>query len=222
MAEGRRRQGAQGRAPRGDPDRQDQRRDPIAGRGHAVLDRRSRRHHRAGGHRDRADRRCGRGSRSRRAHEGCRSGEGGRHAGPAFGRVPRCCPARGRHRRGASARRQGYERQRSGDAGRRIRRRAQPVACRAEAERERNVSMAELSAIRGSGVAGRVTRDDLLEYLERRTAAPVASMAPQATLAAPPAPAAAAPPPTFLRPAATAPPAAVRARRPSRSPACAA
>ncbi|OGF17782.1 MAG: hypothetical protein A2W00_05895 [Candidatus Eisenbacteria bacterium RBG_16_71_46] len=47
--------------------------------------------------------------------------------------------------------------------------------------REQNVSMAEIASIAGSGVAGRVTRDDLIEYLERRGAPP------------PPAPAGAAP-----------------------------
>ena len=41
--------------------------------------------------------------------------------------------------------------------------------------REQGVSMAEIDAIRGSGVAGRVTRDDLLEYLRSRTAAPAAA-----------------------------------------------
>src|SRR5437762_1897812 len=38
--------------------------------------------------------------------------------------------------------------------------------------REQNVSPAELSALQGTGVGGRVTRDDLLEYLKSRTAAP--------------------------------------------------
>src|SRR5712691_3112376 len=54
--------------------------------------------------------------------------------------------------------------------------------------REQNVSMAELPAIRGSGVAGRVTRDDLLEYLKRRgaTAAPAFATA-GAVAPAPPA-----------------------------------
>ncbi|MBK7369826.1 MAG: E3 binding domain-containing protein [Candidatus Eisenbacteria bacterium] len=36
---------------------------------------------------------------------------------------------------------------------------------------ENNVSLAEVKAIRGSGSAGRVTRDDLLGYLKTRTAA---------------------------------------------------
>ena len=64
--------------------------------------------------------------------------------------------------------------------------------------RERSVSMAEVDAIRGSGVAGRVTRDDLLEYLDRRTSAPAA------LIAAPAAPAAPVPLPAFLKPAASA------------------
>ena len=38
--------------------------------------------------------------------------------------------------------------------------------------RERNVSFAEVSAIPGSGVAGRVTRDDLIEYLDSRGGRP--------------------------------------------------
>lgn len=38
--------------------------------------------------------------------------------------------------------------------------------------REHDVSMAEIAAIRGRGVAGRVTRDDLLEYLKGRVRPP--------------------------------------------------
>ncbi len=47
--------------------------------------------------------------------------------------------------------------------------------------REQNVGMDEVGAIHGSGVAGRVTRDDLLEYLKNRTrpaAAPAGAAAP--------------------------------------------
>lgn len=40
---------------------------------------------------------------------------------------------------------------------------------------ENNVGIAEVQAIRGSGSAGRVTRDDLLDYLKNRTAAPAAA-----------------------------------------------
>src|SRR5262245_38635926 len=73
--------------------------------------------------------------------------------------------------------------------------------------REQNVSMAELGVIAGSGVAGRVTRDDLLDYLKRRgtgspAAAPVMGAAPAAAPAARAA-APAAPLPSFLQPAAT-------------------
>ena len=69
--------------------------------------------------------------------------------------------------------------------------------------REQNVSMAELGAIAGSGIAGRVTRDDLLDYLRRRgTAAPAASAPPMAAPSRAAAPAAAAPLPSFLQPAA--------------------
>ena len=39
--------------------------------------------------------------------------------------------------------------------------------------REQNVSLQELTAIRGSGVASRVTRDDLLDYLQMRSTRPV-------------------------------------------------
>jgi 2-oxoglutarate dehydrogenase E2 component (dihydrolipoamide succinyltransferase) len=48
--------------------------------------------------------------------------------------------------------------------------------------REENVSVTELGNIRGSGVAGRVTRDDLLDYLKRRgeAPAPVTAAAPSA------------------------------------------
>ncbi len=65
--------------------------------------------------------------------------------------------------------------------------------------REQNVSMTELAGIAGSGVAGRVTRDDLLDYLKRRGAAPAPRMA-----AAAAAPAAGAPMPAYLRAATTA------------------
>src|SRR5580765_793548 len=71
--------------------------------------------------------------------------------------------------------------------------------------REQNVSMAELGAITGSGVAGRVTRDDLLEYLKRRgTTAAVLPAVPMPGAARAVAPVAAAPLPSFLQPAATA------------------
>jgi 2-oxoglutarate dehydrogenase E2 component (dihydrolipoamide succinyltransferase) len=43
--------------------------------------------------------------------------------------------------------------------------------------REQNVTLAELRALGGSGVAGRVTRDDLLDYVHRRGAAPAAAAA---------------------------------------------
>jgi len=60
--------------------------------------------------------------------------------------------------------------------------------------RERNVGLPEIESIRGSGIAGRVTRDDLLDYLNRRGAAPAA-----AAPAAPGAPVApAAPLPGFM------------------------
>jgi 2-oxoglutarate dehydrogenase E2 component (dihydrolipoamide succinyltransferase) len=61
--------------------------------------------------------------------------------------------------------------------------------------REYNVAMSEIAAIRGTGLAGRVSRDDLLEYLKGRatppravpsgssaTPAPVATAAPAAAL----------------------------------------
>src|SRR5262245_2843905 len=67
--------------------------------------------------------------------------------------------------------------------------------------REQSVSMAELAAIAGSGVAGRVTRDDLLDYLKRRgTTAHLVAPSPTAQRPAMPAPAA--PLPSFLQPAA--------------------
>jgi len=75
--------------------------------------------------------------------------------------------------------------------------------------REQNVSADELAAIHGSGIAGRVTRDDLIEYLQSRTTRPAAAApAPAAAPASRPAPApSAAPRPAFLS-AATAPAAA--------------
>jgi pyruvate/2-oxoglutarate dehydrogenase complex dihydrolipoamide acyltransferase (E2) component len=59
--------------------------------------------------------------------------------------------------------------------------------------RENNVSAAELGAIHGSGNGGRITREDLIAYLDRRGAAPAA---PRAAIAPP---AAAVPLPAFLR-----------------------
>ncbi|HEY2955428.1 MAG TPA: dihydrolipoamide acetyltransferase family protein, partial [Candidatus Eisenbacteria bacterium] len=77
--------------------------------------------------------------------------------------------------------------------------------------RENDVRPEEVAAIRGSGVAGRVTRDDLLEYLQSRAQRPMAPAAqPAPTFAAAPAAAPAAPPPAFL--AARTAPAAAGAR----------
>ena len=73
--------------------------------------------------------------------------------------------------------------------------------------REQNVSADELAALHGSGIAGRVTRDDLMEYLQNRgarAAAPAPAPARAAAPAAPAMPRAAAPAPGFLS-AATAP-----------------
>lgn len=53
--------------------------------------------------------------------------------------------------------------------------------------REHSVSMAEIATIAGSGVAGRVTRDDLLEWLKARTAAPAPAASRPAAPAASPA-----------------------------------
>jgi 2-oxoglutarate dehydrogenase complex dihydrolipoamide succinyltransferase (E2) component len=66
--------------------------------------------------------------------------------------------------------------------------------------REQGVQAAELGAIRGSGIAGRVTRDDLIEYLAQRGARPAATTAAPAPGAAPAArpPAAPAPGPGYL------------------------
>jgi 2-oxoglutarate dehydrogenase E2 component (dihydrolipoamide succinyltransferase) len=68
--------------------------------------------------------------------------------------------------------------------------------------REQGVGADELGAIRGSGIAGRVTRDDLLAYLAERGARPAAAPAFAAVAAPPPAmPApAAAPRAGFLAP----------------------
>lgn len=65
--------------------------------------------------------------------------------------------------------------------------------------REQNVSMAEIDTIRGSGVGARVTRDDLLDYLKRRGAAPAPVAAAAAPAAAPAAAKAPANVPSFLR-----------------------
>ena len=54
--------------------------------------------------------------------------------------------------------------------------------------REQGVANEELSQISGSGIAGRVTRDDLLEYLQRRTQLPAATAAAPPARATAPAP----------------------------------
>jgi 2-oxoglutarate dehydrogenase complex dihydrolipoamide succinyltransferase (E2) component len=64
--------------------------------------------------------------------------------------------------------------------------------------REQNVPLTEVQAIRGSGVAGRVTRDDLLEYLQNRGSAPAAA-APAAAASAPAVAKAPANVPSFLK-----------------------
>jgi 2-oxoglutarate dehydrogenase complex dihydrolipoamide succinyltransferase (E2) component len=73
--------------------------------------------------------------------------------------------------------------------------------------RENNLGTNEIATIRGSGVAGRVTRDDLLQYLQSRAARPAAAAAPAHAPAMAPS---AAPPPAFL--AARVAPAAAGAR----------
>ena len=85
--------------------------------------------------------------------------------------------------------------------------------------REQNVGLEEVEAIRGSGVAGRVTRDDLLDYLRSRggarpAAAPAAAPAAPAGRAARGAARRSSSPPPPPRPPA-------RARRWCRSPRCA-
>jgi pyruvate dehydrogenase E2 component (dihydrolipoamide acetyltransferase) len=65
--------------------------------------------------------------------------------------------------------------------------------------REHEVTLAEVRSIRGSGTAGRVTRDDLLDWLQRRPAAAPAAAAPARAAAPAAAPAAL---PAFLRAAA--------------------
>jgi 2-oxoglutarate dehydrogenase complex dihydrolipoamide succinyltransferase (E2) component len=58
--------------------------------------------------------------------------------------------------------------------------------------REHHVAMPEIAAIRGTGLAGRVSRDDLLEYLKGRATPPAATSAgPPSASPAPAAPAAA-------------------------------
>jgi len=69
--------------------------------------------------------------------------------------------------------------------------------------REQGVTLAEVSAIPGSGVAGRVTRDDLIEYLDSRTSRP--GPAAPAAVAVAPAPPAALPGFAPLAPAAAGP-----------------
>ena len=66
--------------------------------------------------------------------------------------------------------------------------------------REQNVSLLEVKSVRGSGLAGRVTRDDLLEHIANRGSAPAAAV-PAVTPASAPA---AGSIPSFLR-ASTAP-----------------
>ena len=62
--------------------------------------------------------------------------------------------------------------------------------------REQNVSANEVAALSGSGVSGRVTRDDLLDYLKSRTTSPAPSAPPRPAAS----PAAPAPLPAFMAP----------------------
>jgi pyruvate/2-oxoglutarate dehydrogenase complex dihydrolipoamide acyltransferase (E2) component len=62
--------------------------------------------------------------------------------------------------------------------------------------REQSVSLSEVAAIPGSGISGRVTRDDLLDYLKSRAASPAPAAAAPARPSAP-APAAL---PAFMAP----------------------
>jgi 2-oxoglutarate dehydrogenase E2 component (dihydrolipoamide succinyltransferase) len=66
--------------------------------------------------------------------------------------------------------------------------------------REYNVAMPEIAAIRGTGLAGRVSRDDLLEYLKGRATPPAATPAGAPS----PVPALAAPVPALAAPTAPA------------------
>src|SRR5215471_11447726 len=61
--------------------------------------------------------------------------------------------------------------------------------------REQNVGLDEIGTIRGSGIAGRVTRDDLLGYLSQRVGRPAAAAAAPAYVPAAPAMPAAVPAP---------------------------
>src|SRR5207302_2080703 len=65
-----------------------------------------------------------------------------------------------------------------------LRRRSTP-AVRRLAE-EHNV---DLSQVKGTGLGGRVTREDILQFVAQRKAAPAGAAAPAAAPAAPPAPA---------------------------------
>jgi pyruvate/2-oxoglutarate dehydrogenase complex dihydrolipoamide acyltransferase (E2) component len=65
--------------------------------------------------------------------------------------------------------------------------------------REHQVGLEEIGRIRGSGVAGRVTRDDLMDYLKTRTSPARPGLAPGIPTA-PAAPREAGPPPGFLTP----------------------
>ena len=100
-------------------------------------------------------------------------------------------PAPGAHAPGAPA---------SGNGGAEVEERNLSPAVR-KMMRENNLGVDEVTAIRGSGVAGRVTRDDLLHYLQSRTQRPVAAPGspPSGAVGVPSAaPAAAGPPPAFL------------------------
>jgi pyruvate/2-oxoglutarate dehydrogenase complex dihydrolipoamide acyltransferase (E2) component len=135
--------------------------------------------------------------------------KGGAAAAPPSKPAPRApapTPAPAASERAAPASAPAYASHGNGETGTAEARNLSPAVRRIM--REQNVSFAEVSGIRGSGVAGRVTRDDLLEYLKSRTAAPRPAGA-VATAAAPTAPAApAAPPPSFLTARTTAPAAA--------------
>ncbi|RZJ36194.1 MAG: 2-oxo acid dehydrogenase subunit E2 [Flavobacterium sp.] len=87
--------------------------------------------------------------------------------------------------------------------------------------REENVSMAELENISGTGAEGRVTKNDILEYVEKRKQAPAQPAAAQPTAASIPPPAQETPPQPVQQsqPAVPAQPAATTAQPAASQPA---
>ena len=121
----------------------------------------------------------------RRSRSGARHAAPARRSAPVAANVP-AAPRPAPFRRRPRVRHRFRSRPRTGNGDTQMAERNLSPAVR-KIMREQGVALDEVGAIRGSGIAGRVTRDDLLGYLSQRVARPAVASAP--AFAAPAAPA---------------------------------